>query len=194
MDLLLNFGAKNVLLCTGYRGELIEKSFGNCYKDLTLSYSRENVPLGTGGALRLGLKDLHSEYVLVINGDSYIKESLAYFLEAFSSREETAGMLVVKVQDTSPYGAVEFSNEGRLLKFTEKGRRGAGYINAGIYLIHQELLSQIEEQREVSLEYELLPLWQKSGVCCIPSDAPFIDIGTPESLKRAEVFFNSAWK
>ena len=41
----------------------------------------EDVPLGTGGALRLALPLIKSDTVMVMNGDSYVNADLNAFLE-----------------------------------------------------------------------------------------------------------------
>src|SRR3989344_3076938 len=64
-------GFKKVVLCTGYLGDQVERSLGKKYKNINLAYSRENTPLGTGGALRLALPKLKSETILMMSGDSF---------------------------------------------------------------------------------------------------------------------------
>src|SRR5262245_29284658 len=65
-------GIRRVVLCTGYRAHQVEETFGSRYGDLALTYSREETPLGTGGALRLAVPRMDAERFLVLNGDSYI--------------------------------------------------------------------------------------------------------------------------
>lgn len=56
LDYVLNFlhkqGINRVVISTGYMHEYIEGFYGSRYKDLILAYSVEDVPLGTGGAVR----------------------------------------------------------------------------------------------------------------------------------------------
>src|ERR1051325_4111345 len=72
LKLLVSQGFYDVVILTGYLGEQIEDYFKDG-KDLGLSirYSRERQPLGTGGALRAA-KELLSDKFLVIYGDSYL--------------------------------------------------------------------------------------------------------------------------
>src|SRR6266571_4363262 len=89
LDRLRSQGVDDVILGTGYMAEKIERYFGSGNKfALRIRYSREDEPLGTGGALKLA-ESLISDPVLVLNGDSYIEWSLAATFELFTKREAT---------------------------------------------------------------------------------------------------------
>jgi NDP-sugar pyrophosphorylase family protein len=82
------------------------------------------------------------------------------------------------------------NNEGRITAFEEKKpNAGPGWINAGIYIFKQDLLNSIIFQKRFSLEREFLPTLIGKELCGFQCDAPFIDIGTPNSLARAMDFF-----
>src|SRR5262245_11200483 len=70
LDQLVAAGVRRAILCTGYRGEMIEASFGREYGPLKLEYSHEEAPLGTGGALLAALPMVKTETILAANGDS----------------------------------------------------------------------------------------------------------------------------
>jgi D-glycero-alpha-D-manno-heptose 1-phosphate guanylyltransferase len=92
--------------------------------------------------------------------------------------------------DAGRYGTLSLSSTGRLLKFAEK-KPGAGIINAGIYLLSRSLLEPFPRGRKLSMEEELLPALIAQGAnlaCEVAENAPFLDIGTPESVKQAETF------
>src|SRR6185436_9478322 len=65
-------GVRDIVLLTGYLGEQIEEYFGDgAGLGLALRYSREEHPMGTGGALRLAAGLLDRSF-LIIYGDSYL--------------------------------------------------------------------------------------------------------------------------
>ncbi len=185
---LLKVGVSRAILCTGYKANQIESHFGTKYKDLQIIYSEESAPLGTAGALRFGLAHTSSENLLILNGDTFCLADLTSFYSWHLSKNSRASIYLTKVSDTGRYGRVELSEEGRILKFSEKQTSGgAGYINGGIYLLSRSLLSTIPEGKQVSIEKEIFPkligdaFWgykSKSNI--------FIDIGTPESLVEAK--------
>ena len=59
LDLLAGQGVREAVLCTHHMSEMIEAVFpAGPFGSLSIQYSREPAPLGTGGALRLGLTRL----------------------------------------------------------------------------------------------------------------------------------------
>ncbi len=80
LDQLLSVAIERVVLCTGYKAELVSSVLGQSYRGLTLDYSEETEPLGTGGALRLALprlprKTLRFEYQATTSRDSVMSLS-----------------------------------------------------------------------------------------------------------------------
>lgn len=190
LDELAFAGLRRVVLCTGYMSEKIYQTLGDTYASLNLFYSREERPLGTGGALRLGLPELTSDIVLVMNGDSYIKIDLSHLLESFSGKDARAALVLARVSDTGRYGRVVLGEDGRIELFEEKGgHAGPGWISAGLYLLRRELIATIPAGQTYSLEREFFPRLIGKNLYGYPSEGKFIDIGTPDCYKKAEAFF-----
>lgn len=189
LDRLERAGLKNIVLCIGYRGEEIKKAFGNTYGGLSLIYSHETEPLGTGGALRLAYPRFESDDVLVMNGDSYCSFDLHNFWLTHKKRDAEATILLTWASETDRYGRVEVDDHGRIEQFVEKGGKNKpGWINAGVYLIRRNLLLSIPPNRPVSLEHEMFTIWMDRPIYGHFTDGPFIDIGTPESYISAQEF------
>lgn len=81
LEHLHRWSIEKVVLCTGYGGQQIEDFYGPDYAGMPLLYSREDEPLGTGGALRQALPLLDSDPVLVLNGDTFCKFDLTWLLQ-----------------------------------------------------------------------------------------------------------------
>jgi histidinol-phosphate phosphatase family protein len=193
LDSLADAGLRDVVLCTGYRAEMVQAEFGSHYRNLSLRYSCEPSPLGTAGALRNVLTQLTTPDVLVMNGDSYCSADLPAMLAAHCIRNAAATLTLVEVADVSRFGRVETDAQGQVVRFDEKGcRTGRGWINAGVYLLGRNVLESIPAQREVSLEREVFPAWIGRGLWSFASgDSRFLDIGTPESYALATEFFSA---
>jgi NDP-sugar pyrophosphorylase family protein len=85
---------------------------------------------------------------------------------------------------------VETDEEGRVLRFDEKRQGGGrGWINAGIYAFGRRFLQSIPDGYPISLERDVFPKWVDSGLYGYKSTGRFLDIGTPESYRLAEIFF-----
>ncbi len=101
-------------------------------------------------------------------------------------------MLLTQVRDASRFGQVILDTAGRISGFVEKGgSRGAGCINAGVYLLGKHCFDEHASQTgPLSLEREVFPRWVAARRLwgSTAEAAPFIDIGTPESLEAAEAF------
>jgi D-glycero-alpha-D-manno-heptose 1-phosphate guanylyltransferase len=193
LDQLAGAGLREVVLLTGYMAELVQGTLGDSYAGMRLHYSTEATPFGTGGALRLALPLLASPTVLLLNGDSYCDVALHEFW-AFHGREQALVSLALSERaDTARFGKVRVI-ENRIDRFEEKqASRGAGWINAGVYLIDRAAIEEMPRGRAVSLEREMFPVWAARG--CLRGfrgTGKFLDIGTPESYAEAETFFRAA--
>jgi len=191
LEQLAGVGIQEVILCTGYLGDRVKTTFETSYHQFNLIYSQETSPLGTGGALRLALDYIKSDSVLVMNGDSFCEISISDFCSVHCHRQADTTIALTEVSDTSRYGRVEVDSTGKVLNFAEKGNStGVGWINAGIYLIKRELISEIRNDQAISLEKEILPTWiEDKTVYSYRTQGKFIDIGTPASYALAQSFF-----
>lgn len=186
LDQLADSGVRRVVLCTGYRGEQIRRTFGEGYGGLHLVYSQEPWPLGTGGALRRALPLFDADVVLVMNGDSYCEAALSGFWEGYRGRATTGALVLTRVWDASPYGRVVLRGD-RVVGFEEKRADGGpGWVNAGIYLLRRQVMETIAPAEMVSLEKEVLPGLVAQGLYGHRSRGRFIDIGTPMTIAMAE--------
>lgn len=187
LDRLVNEGCSEIILCTGYLGDMVETTFGSSYRDCPLIYSREPSPLGTGGALRLAMPKFRNEHVLVLNGDSYCGADLAAFCDFHERLNADVSIVVAPVADCSRYGRVQTDAAGRVDAFCEKDSldHSPGQINAGVYLIRRELIAELPTGQSVSLERDAFPAWTSRSFWAYVVDAEFLDIGTPESFRQA---------
>jgi len=192
LDYLIRAGFKYVVLCTGYLGDQIQNAYGDTYGSLKLSYSRESKPLGTAGALRLAEPQFRSDFIFVMNGDSIYNTDIKRFWMWHRKQKRDASLLLTKVSDIKRFGQVIVDNQEKVTCFEEKSiNDGAGWINSGIYIIDRKLIKEIPENQKVSLENEVFPVWIDKQFYGLKSEGRFIDIGTPESYKKARMFFTN---
>ncbi len=190
LDQIADSGFEEVVLCTGYLGEQVRMAFGQRFRKLKLAYSQERHPLGTGGALRNALPFFEDNTVLVLNGDSYCDVDLAAFLRWHGVHRAETSLVLAKTPDVSRYGAVASDSRGRIIRFSEKGASGPGWINAGIYALSTDAIASIPPAHAVSLEHECFPRWAAKGLFGFRAQGRFLDIGTPESIRSAAAFFS----
>jgi D-glycero-alpha-D-manno-heptose 1-phosphate guanylyltransferase len=179
-------GVASVTLAVGYRGELVEAHFGLAHGGLAIDYSREESPLGTGGAILQALRGRREERVFVLNGDTFLELSYREMYGAAQAADARFAMALRPVDDCARYGAVRLEGD-RVVALEEKGRSGAGLINAGVYLMAPDLLDDEALPAVFSFEEELLarrlgalrPLAHRCA-------GYFIDIGVPDEYERAQ--------
>ena len=188
---LSGFGIRKVVVCTGYMAEQIEDLYPASYKELSISYSREHALLGTAGAVRFALEHIQTDRALVLNGDSYCEFDYPAFKMFHEGRDADASILLTHVDDCSRYGSVVLDGNGKVESFIEKsGAGGAGFINAGVYMMERALIKEIPPGRVLSLEKDIFPKWIGRPFFGHASNAPmFIDIGTPQSFEHAQSLF-----
>lgn len=185
-------GIKQQILSTGHLGEVIEEHFNtDQVKGVDIYCCRENEPLGTAGGFINAVQQvsLSPKAWLVMNGDSLIVANFQELENYLEDKEVGCVILGVSVNDASRYGSLVFDQSNTLLNFAEK-KVGQGVINGGVYLFRHETLKQFPSQFPLSFEYDVFPtlLKKKIKIKVHPIEAPFLDIGTPETLPQAEAF------
>ena len=185
---LIGWGARRIVLCLGFRHQAVIDHLGRERSGgATLLPSVEPHPLGTAGAIDLARVHLTRDTVLVMNGDTMLDGDLGGFVEAHQSSGAACSILCVFVEDAACYGGVIVSADGAVTGFEEKGREGAGMVNAGAYLMNRSFLDSWIQPGEGSLERDVLPRALSDSVRAYVGDFRFLDIGTPESLARARL-------
>ena len=144
-----------VVLCTGYMSENITEYFGDGEKfGVSIEYSKEEEPLGTGGALMQSeslLKE-HSNFI-VMNGD--IMSNIDPNSLILNLTDGLIGTIAV-VALRSPFGEIEIKEDGRISRFTEKPILNDHWINAGIYCFSNKIFNYLSSVG--SLESDVFPL------------------------------------
>lgn len=179
-------GIREIILSTGYKRETVKAYFGTGERwGVRISYSEEEFPLGTGGALRKAsvLPDApDAGPVLVLNGDSFLEIDLRALAAFHAGKNARATMGLVFLEDTSRYGRVETDSAGQVIAFAEKSAGSPGRINGGVYVFGRDILASIPEGK-VSLETEVLPLLVGRGLYGMETKGFFRDIGIPHDYR-----------
>lgn len=185
-------GIRRVVLSTGFLAEVIERHFAaQPVPEVVVTCAPEPQPLGTAGGFLNATKaeGRCPATWLVLNGDSLAFADLPKLAEILTDPNQQ-GILVGRfVPDASRYGTLVTGPAGQLLGFREK-HPGEGIISAGIYCLRNSLLAEFPVKSPLSFEAEVFPTLIQRGIRLKTSlvDTPFLDIGTPDSLSKAEAF------
>jgi NDP-sugar pyrophosphorylase family protein len=122
--------------------EVIEGHFGDGGEfGLRLSYSREERLLGTAGGVRNAAGFLGDSF-LVISGDALTDIDLAAMRAFHDSHDGLATLATKRVGDTSQFGVVITSPDGRIQGFQEKPDTSealSDLANCGVYMFRAEI-------------------------------------------------------
>jgi len=191
LEQLVGFGFNRTLLCVGYRSEQIIQSIGTRYQSLAIDYSIESKPLGTGGAILPAIQHIDTNYLLILNGDSFVPFDLISFYSFLRFRSAEGGIIVSYRKSGSAYGNVEFGKQGQITQFREKQSVAAGWVNTGVYLISTDWFTGYKIGKNFSIERDFFPAWTRKAFFAYTISSSFIDIGTPISYRSSEKFFST---
>lgn len=185
-------GIRKVILSTGHLAETMEKHFApQPVKNVRATCVPETTPLGTAGGFLNAASSAKEKPAawLVLNGDSLVVAPLQEFFATLNHPENEGAILGVPMADASRFGTLSQNSAGDLTGFNEK-KPGAGNINAGVYLFRDAALKKFPAKAPLSFELDVFPALIHGGarLKTVLSEAPFLDIGTPESLPQAEGF------
>jgi len=185
---LRKFGARRVVFGLGHRAQEVVAYFrDHPVSDLTIDLVIETTQLGTAGAVRFARPKLHTDPVLVLNGDSFVDADLCKLIERQRATGGLGTILCAEVDNAERFGRVILDRHGYVDRFIEKDSHfhSPGIISAGVYAFSASLLDQISTGEAVSLEQDVFPGLPAGSLAAVSGAFRFIDIGTPESLANA---------
>jgi D-glycero-alpha-D-manno-heptose 1-phosphate guanylyltransferase len=183
LDGIARQGIKRVILAVGYKADDVRAAVGDARNGLEITYSNENQPLGTGGAIWASLELCTDERVFVANGDTWSGMPLCR-LGQYAPDADVV-MTLKTVTDRSRYGSVCMDGD-KVTGLSEKGLSGDGAINAGLYVLRRDLATRFPMPQEFSFEKDILSRPTGLNIRACVSSAPFIDIGTPHEFLNAQ--------
>lgn len=188
LEALRRDGVTRAVLAVGYKREVVMDHFGSQWDGLDIAYAVEEEPAGTGGGLKLGLQQIRGEAAYGLNGDSFLAASLEPLVAAFETAAAALALAVKPQPDMGRFGACVLEG-GRLTGFRQGEPGEAGVINAGVYVMSRDLFLRHPAPERFSFEQDFLaPLAPVLRPAAAVLDAPFIDIGVPESFALAQSF------
>jgi len=191
LKLLLNYliaqKLKRFVLCTGYKSEMVEEYLKAEYSDdaIELVFSKEDEPLGTGGAVKHARDKIQSACFFVLNGDCFVPLTYEAFFQFHKQRQALASLVAAPIDNSDDFGGLEFSDD-KVDAFLEKNDAPSEFVNAGVYCFSKEVFEIFPQENKFSLEYDVFPKLIEKNLYGFKSDSTFYDIGTPERFQFAQ--------
>ena len=180
-------GIKRVVLAVSHQREQV-MAYAATWQDVfEISFSVEEEPLGTGGAIRQAVMNLKDEQVLILNGDTFFPIDLHDFSNKHLHDVNCDLSIALKpMENFDRYGVVHCDTLNNITAFSEKEARSHGNINGGIYALRTACLKEYIFPPKFSFEKDFMET--HINVLFFKAYAYqdyFIDIGIPSDYALA---------
>lgn len=185
VELFKKYGIDTVLVNTHHLPKQINNFIYNSNDKIYWDVRYERTLLGSAGTLSLNKSFIRGEKdFFIFYSDVLTNINLRDFLKFHRTNNSKFTMAVSVVDNTDGKGVVELN--GSIIKsFEEKPPTPrSNYANMGIYICTPPVLDLIPDKKPADIGGDLLPILV-GDMCAYKSNEYFCDIGTPESLKRA---------
>jgi mannose-1-phosphate guanylyltransferase len=151
---LKKFGIKEIVICTGYQTEQIENylhiknNFG-----VRIRFSKEQSPLGTGGAIKKAARLFTEKSFIVINGDVISN------IDLWKIKQKLNSIAVIPLK--TKFGVMSIK-DGKITKFSEKKEISDLWMNAGLYHLSKNIIKDLPKKGDI--EKTTFPKYAKKGL------------------------------
>ena len=157
LDQISSQGFENVVLCLGHKSSQIIDHVGNGSKfNLNIEFSVEDMPLGTGGAIKKALHFLGDNFG-ILYGDSYLPIDLNQIVSTFTNSKESALMTIYENLGRFDTSNVRYTSKGDLLYSKRETNFKMNYIDCGFSVVNRNAFTHIP----FNIFYDLSELWEK---------------------------------
>ena len=188
IDSLIKYGIKNINISIKYLGHQIEEYFGNgSAKGINISYTNEDLPLGTIGSITNCESFINDEDILLINSDLLTTINYEKMYLFFKDNEADLVVGGVPYKVNVPYGVLESDNNNNIVSLTEKPTY-TYFSNAGIYIFKKKFIDLIPSNTHYNatdLIDKLLSLNLK--VMKYEMTEYWLDIGKKDDFDKAQI-------
>ena len=137
---LKKFGINEIIICTGYKQDMIENYLEPKKIGIKINYSIEKSPLGTGGAIKKAAKMIKDKTFFVINGDIITNIDLKKLSKMDNS--------IAAIELRTKFGILETDND-KITKFREKKEISDLWMNAGIYHLQKKIFQDLPNKGDI---------------------------------------------
>jgi mannose-1-phosphate guanylyltransferase/phosphomannomutase len=189
-ELLKIHGITDVIITVQYLANAIQDYYGDgSAYGLTISYSLEEIPLGTAGSVK-NAEHLLGEPFLVISGDALTDFNLTQIIAHHTASGAMATITLTRVQNPLDYGVVITDDDGNVRQFLEKPSWGEVFsdtVNTGIYVLDPTVLGYIERGKITDWSKDVFPRMLNRGdkIQGFIASGYWTDVGTIEEYMRA---------
>lgn len=188
INMLHTAGARNILLCLGHLSEQITDYFGDGKRlDVKITYSIEDKPLGTAGALK-NAENLLADTFMTLYGDSYLFLNLAEVMSRFLSSHKLGLMTVYRNLGLYDKSNTAIDNDGMVVRYDKQCKSGLEYIDYGLSVFQKQVLKWVPQDNYYPLEEVFRKLIEMRELIAFETKERFYEVGSPAGLADFQKF------
>jgi NDP-sugar pyrophosphorylase family protein len=191
LRLLHSNGIRQVVLCAGYLGTLIQRAVGDgAAFGLQVDYSFDGpVLLGTAGAIKNALPKLGNSF-FVMYGDSYLPCDYPAIARNFESANVLGMMTVFRNEGKWDTSNVEF-DAGRIIAYSKTNRTPRmKYIDYGLEAFRAEAFQNVPAGKACDLTEIYTDLLQRNQLAAFEVRERFYENGSSAGLRETAEFLS----
>ena len=185
-------GIEDVILACGYKSEKLVAEIGDG-KDIgiSISYSYEDEPLGTAGAIKQ-IEDRLDDIFIAANGDVFADIDVAKEIDIHRRTGAIVTLALTPVENPCEFGIARVEDDGRISEFREKPGPEevfSNLINAGVYVVEKRAMSEVLDGKAFDFSKELIPILMSRGerIQSYRLEGSWRDVGRPSDLLGANL-------
>jgi mannose-1-phosphate guanylyltransferase len=162
---LKKHGITEIIQGISYHADKIINHFKDgSHLNVNISYSIEETPLGTGGAVKQAAKKINESFILLW-GDNLTNIDFTSMIDSHKKNNAQITMALTPREDVENFGVAKLDGE-KINYFIEKPKREespSNLINAGAFIINPEALKILPEGKS-SIEKDCFEKLAEKGV------------------------------
>lgn len=190
VDVARASGLSDMVFLNGHLAHVIEDHFGDGSRfGVRIRHVREDVPLGTAGAVRLAREWLTEPFVLLY-GDVLIDVDLAHLAAAHRAHGGLGTLFVHPNDHPHDSDLIEIGEEGRITAFLPKPHAPdqllPNLVNAAIYVLDPAAIDFVPATGASDWGHDIFPsILAEGGVLHAYRSVEYAkDVGTPDRLAK----------
>lgn len=152
---LKKYNITHIILAVSHHADKIKDYFKDGSElGVKITYSLEETPLGTGGAVKQASSDIKEPFILAW-GDNLMDINWDEMIKSHQKNQAQLTIALTPREDVENFGAALLEGE-KIIKFVEKPKREeapSNLINAGAFIINPTILNILPGGKS-SLEYD----------------------------------------
>ncbi|MDB5813320.1 MAG: mannose-phosphate guanylyltransferase [Rhodocyclales bacterium] len=195
LDSLLTAGVERILVNTHYLPDAVYAFIQASPWRARVDLVHEEQLLGTGGTVLRNRDFFRDEAFMVAHADNLTRFDVAAFMSSHRKRPSGVDVTMMSFDTDMPWtcGIVEENDEGMVIGFYEKSSNPPGNrANAAVYIFEPAVIDFLASLGKdvIDLSLEVIPHYLGRMHCFHNADY-HRDIGSPESLRLAELEFRA---